>query len=102
MKNWCESFKLITKRSNCNHVITFDSHLKTALTKTRWDEDDNDNDNNDRNLANEALIPIMPAVLWDISKTNKLKIRQLNYTHTKKPWNHAFVLILTLLKMAYR
>ena len=83
MKNWCESFKPITKRSNCNHVITFDSHLKTALTKTRWDEDDNDNDNNDRNLANEALIPIMPAALWDISKTNKLKIRQLN-THTKK------------------
>ena len=100
LKNWRESFKPITKRSNCNHVITFDSHLKTALTKTRWDEDDNDNDDNDRDLANEALIPIMPAVLWDISKTNKLKIRQLNTQ--KKTWNHAFVLILTLLKMAYR
>ena len=32
LKNWHESFKPITKRSNRNHVITFDSHLKTALT----------------------------------------------------------------------
>ena len=32
LKNWRESFKPITKRSNCDHVITFDSHLKTALT----------------------------------------------------------------------
>ena len=32
LKNWCDSFKPITKRSNRNHVITFDSHLKTALT----------------------------------------------------------------------
>ena len=32
LKNWRESFKPIIKRSNCNHVITFDSHLKTALT----------------------------------------------------------------------
>ena len=31
MKNWRESFKPITKHSNRNHVITFDSHLKTAL-----------------------------------------------------------------------
>ena len=29
--NWPESFKPMTKRSNRNHVITFDSHLKTAL-----------------------------------------------------------------------
>ena len=26
LKNWHESFKPITKRSNRNHVITFDSH----------------------------------------------------------------------------
>ena len=32
-KNWRESFKPITKSSNRNHVITFDSHLKTALCK---------------------------------------------------------------------
>ena len=32
LKNWGESFKPITKRSNRNHVIAFDSHLKTALT----------------------------------------------------------------------
>ena len=31
LKNWQESFEPITKRSNRNHVITFDSHLKTAL-----------------------------------------------------------------------
>ena len=33
LKNWRESFKPITKRSNRNHVITFDSHLKTALLR---------------------------------------------------------------------
>ena len=32
LKNWRDSFKPITKRNrNRNHVITFDSHLKTAL-----------------------------------------------------------------------
>ena len=31
LKNWRESFKRITKRSNRNYIITFDSHLKTAL-----------------------------------------------------------------------
>ena len=30
LKNWPESFKPITKRSNRNHTITFDCHLKTA------------------------------------------------------------------------
>ena len=30
-KNWCESCEPITKRSNRNHVTTFDSHLKIAL-----------------------------------------------------------------------
>ena len=33
LKNWRESFKPITKRSNRNHVITFGSHLKTALRR---------------------------------------------------------------------
>ena len=33
LKNWRDSFKPITKRSNLNHVITFDSHLKTALKR---------------------------------------------------------------------
>ena len=31
LKNWRESFKAITKRSNRNHEINFDSHLKTGL-----------------------------------------------------------------------
>ena len=31
LKNSRESFKPITTRSNRNHIITFDSHLKTAL-----------------------------------------------------------------------
>ena len=30
LKKWHESLKPITKLSNRNHVITFDSHLKTA------------------------------------------------------------------------
>ena len=33
LKNWRKSFKPITMRSNRNHVITFDSHLKTALMR---------------------------------------------------------------------
>ena len=32
LKIWRESFKPITERSNRNHVTTFDSHLKTALS----------------------------------------------------------------------
>jgi len=35
LKNWSDSFEPITKRSNRNHVITFDSHLKTALLKKK-------------------------------------------------------------------
>ena len=31
LKNWREYFKPITKCSNRNHVITFKSHIKTAL-----------------------------------------------------------------------
>ena len=29
--NWREIFKPITTRINCNRIITFDSHLETAL-----------------------------------------------------------------------
>ena len=36
LKNWSKSFKPITKCSNRNHVITFDSHLKTALYMHFW------------------------------------------------------------------
>ena len=32
LKNWSKSFKPITKRSHRNHVITFDSHFRTALS----------------------------------------------------------------------
>ena len=38
LKNWRESFKPIIKRSNRNHVITFYSHLKTALSVSKLDE----------------------------------------------------------------
>ena len=31
LKNWRDSFKPITKRSNRSHVIAFDGHLKTTL-----------------------------------------------------------------------
>ena len=37
LKNWRES-KPIIKRSNRNHVITFDSHLKTALQYKTCDD----------------------------------------------------------------
>ena len=40
LKNWRESCKPITKRSNRNHVITFDSHLKTALMMMIDDNND--------------------------------------------------------------
>ena len=33
LKNWLETFEPITKHSNRNHAITFDSHLKLALHK---------------------------------------------------------------------
>ena len=36
LKNWRESFEPITKRSSRNHVITFDSHLKTALCHKQY------------------------------------------------------------------
>jgi len=36
LKNWRESFKPMTKRSNRNRIITFDSHLKTALKVRLW------------------------------------------------------------------
>ena len=31
LKNWLEIFKPVTKSSNCNPGITFESYLKTAL-----------------------------------------------------------------------
>ena len=37
LKNWRESFKPITKRSNRNHIITFDNHSKTALSLNLFD-----------------------------------------------------------------
>ena len=33
LKKGRENFNPITTRRNCNHVITFDSHLKTALKR---------------------------------------------------------------------
>ena len=30
LKNWPESFRPITKLSNRNHIVTFESHLKPA------------------------------------------------------------------------
>ena len=33
LKNWRDSFKPITKHRIRNHVITFDSHWKTALRR---------------------------------------------------------------------
>ena len=33
LKNWRESFTPITNRSNRNHVITFNNHLKTVVQR---------------------------------------------------------------------
>ena len=44
LKNWRESSKPITTRSNCDHVITFDSHLKIALLGSLSKDDSNGND----------------------------------------------------------
>ena len=52
LKNWRESFKPITKRSNRDHVITFDSHLKTALTGASTLKNNNDNKKLEQNLLN--------------------------------------------------
>ena len=35
LKKWRKSFKPISKHSNRYHVITFDSHLKTALYRQK-------------------------------------------------------------------
>ena len=34
LKNWRDPFQPIIKRNNRNHVITFGSHLKTALKRS--------------------------------------------------------------------
>ena len=57
LKNWRESFKSITKRSIRNHVITFDSHLKTALRK-HWNL-----------LPNNNNIPVKETKMWLSFKT---------------------------------
>ena len=38
LKHWRESFKPVTKRSNRNQIITFNSHLKTALSDSNKPE----------------------------------------------------------------
>ena len=51
LKNWRESFKPIAKRGNRNHVIAFDSHLKTALSLEKI--------STDKRLAHvEGLLPL--------------------------------------------
>ena len=50
LKNWHESFKPITKRSNRNHVITFDGRLKTA--RSRFYLVSYDHRSHERNLSN--------------------------------------------------
>ena len=57
LKNWRESFKPITKRGNHNHVITFDSHLKTALVRASFSTNENQN----KNQSHHARV-IFPAL----------------------------------------
>ena len=52
LKNWRERFKPISKRSNRNYVITFDSHLKTSLNDN---DDDDDYKDGEKECDNESL-----------------------------------------------
>ena len=63
LKNWRDSFKPITKRSNRNHVITFDSHLKTALTTEHCDW----------LISNDLFVSVC-----DIANTTLQQLRQWN------------------------
>ena len=52
LKNWRACFKPISKRSNRNYVITFDSHLKTSLN---FNDDDDDYKDGEKECDNESL-----------------------------------------------
>ena len=54
LKDWRESLKSITKLSNRNHIITFESHLKTALMKVILME--SGNELNPTNLSTILLV----------------------------------------------
>ena len=76
VENWRDSFKPITKRSNRNHVITFDSHLKTALSGVSVCIVNNNNNNNNkkdnqRNIFNsgqKANITLMIAKYFVVAR----------------------------------
>ena len=73
LKNWRESFKPITKRSIRNHVVTFDSHLKTALRK-HWNLVPNNNN-----------IPVKETKTWLSFKTwCSLSVPQCTASNIKK------------------
>ena len=58
LKNWRESFKPIIKHSNRNHVIAFESHLKTALiaNKTKGEIKKRTMDIHNKRLKHERAI----------------------------------------------
>ena len=67
LKNWRESFKPITMRSNRNHVITFDSHLKTALKQR------NQTTNkfiHEINMINGELVALNCSTGWGLGNTH--------------------------------
>ena len=75
LKNLRETFKPIAKRSNRNHVITFDSHLKLRYLVPNWF---NYSDSNDYQLI--ALIPCYRynLVPWDsTSKSGKTLVTRI-------------------------
>ena len=81
LKNWRESFKPITKCSNRNHVITFDSHLKTAVMMTH------------RLLLLEAKLTFDVYKLmeesngFDLQKVREISHSNLNYSKRKQKTN---------------
>ena len=73
LKNWRESFKPITKRSNRNHVITFDTHLKTALVRVAM------------RIAIVQLLYFRQS-FENSSITAMISIHFLNFSHSQ--WRH--------------
>ena len=77
LKNWRESFKPITKRSNRNYIITFDSHLKTALDSSYQ---------NFHTLSplspRDPLLPTLPVLPWTKKKKRLMTYLQSNNKRT--------------------
>ena len=92
LKYWRESFKPITTRSNRNHVITFDSHLKTALILLTFTSFTTNSPSQDSFHPDHAIHPSMkecchliPAYKEDPGLCQLVKLLKL-LLWTYQPW----------------